>query len=399
MEDQLTLAGGETAMAIRSSTFLPVMDLETALYRRTQLLAFIDKCMTEGEDYGHIPGMEPKAGDKRKARKTLLKPGAEKLCNLFGLEPKITFKEQEMDWTGANHGGEPFFYFLYRFTIYRDGRCLGEGEGSCNSWEKKYRYRNGERKCPACGAAAIIKGKAEYGGGWLCFDKKGGCKAKFADNDPQIVAQQVGQVPNLDIADIVNTLQKMSQKRALVAGVLVATGTSDLFTQDEDRPIDDTQTTTNPLPAIQRELPPTQVPSTVPAARATPTPQTTNAPSVQTGKAPDERLKDMQAAYRGLEEVLGIGNFQRQIKAAGYQRLEDITDIRQGMDLYKLLLHFVAGVKECRAYEKRIGKEAYGRALYVVGLVADPAEAESIKDLNELHAALVEVAKGAVASK
>jgi len=40
-------------------------------------------------------------------------------------------------------------------------------------------------KCPACGAQAVIKGKAEYGGGWLCWKKRGGCGEKFADTDPR----------------------------------------------------------------------------------------------------------------------------------------------------------------------------------------------------------------------
>jgi hypothetical protein len=35
--------------------------------------------------------------------------------------------------------------------------------------------------CPTCGKPSMIKGKAEYGGGWLCFKKKGGCGAKFTD--------------------------------------------------------------------------------------------------------------------------------------------------------------------------------------------------------------------------
>lgn len=35
--------------------------------------------------------------------------------------------------------------------------------------------------CPACGVVgAIIVGKPEYGGGWLCFRRKGGCGAKFS---------------------------------------------------------------------------------------------------------------------------------------------------------------------------------------------------------------------------
>jgi hypothetical protein len=35
--------------------------------------------------------------------------------------------------------------------------------------------------CPVCGKDAVIKGKAEYGGGWLCFGKKGGCGAKWPE--------------------------------------------------------------------------------------------------------------------------------------------------------------------------------------------------------------------------
>lgn len=36
--------------------------------------------------------------------------------------------------------------------------------------------------CPDCKkSGAIIKGKEEYGGGYLCFGKKGGCGAKFTD--------------------------------------------------------------------------------------------------------------------------------------------------------------------------------------------------------------------------
>ena len=35
--------------------------------------------------------------------------------------------------------------------------------------------------CPACGADAIIKSKAEWGGGWVCFKKKGGCGVKWPE--------------------------------------------------------------------------------------------------------------------------------------------------------------------------------------------------------------------------
>jgi hypothetical protein len=40
------------------------------------------------------------------------------------------------------------------------------------------------------------------------------------------------RVPNPDGADVVNTIQKMAQKRALVAATLIATSASEFFTQD-----------------------------------------------------------------------------------------------------------------------------------------------------------------------
>jgi hypothetical protein len=42
--------------------------------------------------------------------------------------------------------------------------------------------------CPVCGKDAIIQGKPEYGGGWLCYKQKGGCGAKFATN-PALVQE------------------------------------------------------------------------------------------------------------------------------------------------------------------------------------------------------------------
>lgn len=65
-----------------------------------------------------------------------------------------------------------------------------------------------------------------------CFKKKGGCGAKFPDGDQTIESQQTGRVFNPDIADQVNTIQKMSQKRSLVGAVLLAVNASEFFTQD-----------------------------------------------------------------------------------------------------------------------------------------------------------------------
>jgi hypothetical protein len=133
---------------------------------------------------------------------------------------------------GEDYGGEPFFYYMYRCQLYRGDLLIAESDGSCNSREQKYRYREAQRVCPECGQAAIIKGREEYGGGYLCFRKKGGCGAKFAVGDSVIESQQVGRVPNAEIADQVNTIQKMSQKRSLIAACLLAVNASEFFTQD-----------------------------------------------------------------------------------------------------------------------------------------------------------------------
>ena len=72
----------------------------------------------------------------------------------------------------------------------------------------------------------------------MCYAKKGGCGAKFADNAPEIVNQETGVVKNPDIADLANTILKMADKRALIAATLIATGMSEYFTQDVEDFID-----------------------------------------------------------------------------------------------------------------------------------------------------------------
>ena len=47
-----------------------------------------------------------------------------------------------------------------------------------------------------------------------------------------IESQQTGRVFNPEIADQVNTIRKMAQKRALIAATLLAVNASEFFTQD-----------------------------------------------------------------------------------------------------------------------------------------------------------------------
>jgi hypothetical protein len=209
-----------------ATRYMPTLTVKQ-FSEREQMLRELKALLVEDIDYGKIPGV----GDKP----VLFKSGAEKLCAFFGYAPHYSSECIE-DWDGGKYG-EALFYYKYTCTLSKDGKPVGEGQGSCNSWESKYRYRNASRVCPACGKDSIIKGKEQYGGGWICFAKKGGCGAKYIDGDPAIEAQQVGRIANPDFADIINTVQKMGQKRAMVAAVLSATGASQYFTQDiEDSP-------------------------------------------------------------------------------------------------------------------------------------------------------------------
>lgn len=179
--------------------------------------------MRDGVHYGTIPGT-PKP--------TLLKPGSEILLGLFNLVPSFREEIERGDNVTA-----PFLRVTVRTSIHlgdEDGPIVGTGIGCASTWEPRYRYRKASRVCPTCGKDAIIKGKAEYGGGWVCFKKKDGCGANFPDDSPAIAQQLTGQVENPDPAELENTVLKMAYKRSQVDGSLRATRSSDIFTQDAE---------------------------------------------------------------------------------------------------------------------------------------------------------------------
>ena len=202
--------------------FMPVMSLETAIDRRETIARAINKLMKEGHDYGKI------AGDKD----MLYQPGAQKLDSLFGLVPQFEIVNSDEDWLGDRHKGEPFFRYLTKCRLYRGEYLMAEAMGECNSWEVKYRWRNTNRVCPKCGEETIFKSKKQDEG-WFCWIKKGGCGAKFADNDESIISQQAGRKPNPDIFDQVNTILKISLKRAHTSCTINATSASEFFTPDD----------------------------------------------------------------------------------------------------------------------------------------------------------------------
>lgn len=215
------------------------MNLVTTIYR--DIMVESHKETVNGKeieisgDYGKVPG----CGDKP----TLLKPGAEKLMMAFKIAADA--EKVEVENLGGGHRD-------YRVTVSLTGpggEILGGGVGSCSTMESKYRYRSASRKCPVCGKETIIKGKEQFGGGWLCYQKKGGCGAKWQDGAHEIEQQETGKIENLDPADQWNTCLKMAKKRALIDACLTSLGASTMFTQD----IEDMVPTNGP--AVNQEPP------------------------------------------------------------------------------------------------------------------------------------------------
>lgn len=210
----------------------------------------MERVMHDGEHYGKIPG----CGDKP----ALLKAGAEKLGMTFRLKAQFDVTERDL---GRAH------------REYSVKCCLSDGNmgvGSCSTMESKYRYRSSERKCPKCGKAAIIAGKAEFGGGWLCWAKKDGCGEKFKKDDSAITSQPTDKVEHDNPADYYNTCLKMGKKRAHVDAIITATACSDIFTQDVEEMVQSTESTpTTPAP----------VTAPTPAAPKAPAPKTQAQPN------------------------------------------------------------------------------------------------------------------------
>jgi uncharacterized Zn finger protein (UPF0148 family) len=147
-------------------------------------------------DYGTIPGTN---------KPTLYKPGAEKIIKILHLSDRYEIIKCIEDWD------KPMFYYMVKCTLTHEasGEVISEGLGSCNSLEDKYRYRwlwPGEVPAGADKSKMVSR-----------KTKKGGLQYR-ADND--------------EIFTIVNTLLKMSKKRAMIDASLSAGRLSNMFTQD-----------------------------------------------------------------------------------------------------------------------------------------------------------------------
>ncbi|MFA5107739.1 MAG: hypothetical protein WC497_05460 [Patescibacteria group bacterium] len=97
--------------------------------------------------------------------------------------------------------------------------------------------------------------KKEWGGGYYCDAKAGGCGTRFKPGSDECKA--LDELPttkqeNLDPADQFNTVNKIAQKRAYVGAVKGASAASEVFTADlEDGP---------PVEGVEPPRPPVTMP-------------------------------------------------------------------------------------------------------------------------------------------
>lgn len=156
-----------------------------------QMQNVVQKTLKKGHDFGEVPGT---------SKPTLLKPGGEKICMLFGLNPEYEFLQTTEDYD------KEFFSYNIRCTLFRNGQPVAQGVGSCNSKEKKYRYINVD-KVPDGYIGPVEEFKNNHG------------FTKYKINNP-------------DICSLVNTILKMAKKRAFIDAVLQVASLSEVFTQD-----------------------------------------------------------------------------------------------------------------------------------------------------------------------
>lgn len=137
--------------------------VQTTLQKINNFQQVVRANLNQNSDFGIIPDT-PKP--------TLLKPGAEKILMMMGLQSQFEIADSTRDWE------QGFFQYQIRCKLIKNDILITEGLGACNSKEKKY------------------------------------LKASPYDAD--------------------NTVLKMAKKRALVDAALMVGSLSDIFTQDLD---------------------------------------------------------------------------------------------------------------------------------------------------------------------
>ena len=215
----------------KSKSLIPIQEapnaissIETVKERIELVNRLYKEILEKDKHYGKLPGTD---------KDTLYKPGAEKLNVLFKLVPKV--ENEEIIELGQNHREYRLMIGLYHKET---GQFFGDCVGSCSTMEGKYRYRYKSENTNI----SVDKEYWSYREQNLLDDyykkypKRRGLKTEKIDGRWYFVKKEKAENP--DIADVYNTVYKMAYKRAFVGATIIATGVSDIFTQDLDDNLD-----------------------------------------------------------------------------------------------------------------------------------------------------------------
>ena len=115
----------ENSLAVVVAAGGNVTALSDALEKINAFQALVQKQLTEGMDFGKIPG----CGD----RLVLLKPGAEKITMLLGLRSSFDVVREVEDFEKG------FFSYLVRCSLVTGaGETVTQGFGQCNTRERRF---------------------------------------------------------------------------------------------------------------------------------------------------------------------------------------------------------------------------------------------------------------------
>jgi hypothetical protein len=140
---------------------MSIQQVAQTMQKITQFQKVIQQTLRQNHDYGVVPGTD---------KPILLKPGAEKILMMMGLQSEFEIVDSTRDFENG------FFQYQVRCKLFKGDMLITEGLGSCNTKERRY-----------------------------------------AKQDP---------------FSIDNTVLKMAKKRALVDAALLVASLSDVFTQD-----------------------------------------------------------------------------------------------------------------------------------------------------------------------
>ena len=201
--------------AVTPATLADAQSVEAMIARVEKIQLIRERVMRKDVHYGIIPGTDKPA---------LYKPGAEILAQTFMLDMQLSHTKT---WHPDGHMDVDAVCEVFHAPT---GTRLGRASAFCSTRESKYAYRQGQLVCPECGQPQVRRSK--HDDEFYCWRKQGGCGETFSLDDARITSQKTGRIPNPDLPDTMNTVIKMAEKRALVAGALITTGASSDFTQD-----------------------------------------------------------------------------------------------------------------------------------------------------------------------